>query len=68
MSILRVEKILVALKPTINRNANSQDWKDFGTSDSYGPQECQRTMVVSCNSSQESSVLGSSESYAYQIL
>ena len=33
--ILMVDRILVVLKATVDRNVNSQSWQDFGSSGSY---------------------------------
>ena len=44
MSATNVDKILVALKPTVDWNVNSHYWQDFSVSESYSQQECQRTL------------------------
>ena len=50
MSNLTVDKILIALKATVYRNVNSDNWQDFGSPESYGSQLQQLTESIASSS------------------
>ena len=50
ISALKVDKILVALKATVDGNVNFHRWQDFDSSESYS-QECQFPLLTGFGSS-----------------